>query len=109
MRKTLAPIAALAALALAGCLSPSPIDESQFRGFCYQTDTGKELCDNVSICNQYLPIMNEPQQDQAQCLKACQDVDESFYMSNTMNACQNVVDSGRDWCQRYCRQTYPQK
>ena len=108
MSKTRLSAGLVGVLALFGCVGAKPVDQAQFKAFCYQTSTGKELCDNLVVCDQYLPVLEQPPPGLGPCLKACQAVDQAFYLANTLNACQNVADSGRDWCQRFCRGANPQ-
>jgi hypothetical protein len=93
-------------LSLTGCISSSKVNESSFRGFCYQSGGKNMSCDNIAICDQYLSVFENPQTSEDTCLQACEDIGKNFSKQHPVDECEIVSKDGLSWCQRYCRQTH---
>ncbi|GFK93731.1 hypothetical protein NNJEOMEG_01565 [Fundidesulfovibrio magnetotacticus] len=100
----------LALLALAAACGPvRPMTESEFKGFCYQYDAGPQTdCVPINTCDAYLTVIGVPQPSQQACLDGCKGVYAEQVQRMGLTGCKGAPEFARDWCQRYCRNAYPQ-
>ena len=107
MRYLLLAALGLAVLALAAC-TPKPLTDSEFRGFCYTAGGGRHAsCDNIDLCNTYdNNVLSVQFASSEACNKACNVVYNNLSGSNQFNGCMPVVQTGFNWCVRYCETNY---
>ena len=102
-------LAALAAvLFLAGGCGPvKPMTVSEFKGFCYQYPGNPESsCDTISVCNDYLTVIDTPQPSLARCIAGCGAVYRPQAMNYVLKGCSAAAANAESWCERYCRTVY---
>ena len=100
-------VAVLITLA-AGCAPQHPMSVSEFKGFCYQAPNGRDkFCDNIGICDEYMAVIEAEQPSQGVCTTACQEVLDAYVRNNPPDGCDRVSYDGLMWCQRFCRENYP--
>ncbi len=110
MRPYLLPLLAILMVTSAGCVPRPAMDQSEFKGFCYQAGglRGGD-CDNISICNTYLSVIDVPQKSLQACLQGCVDINRTNVYQTLSAQCINVSQAGMDYCQRFCRGAYPEQ
>lgn len=107
MRSTLLVCFATLLLGLAGCGPTRPMTESEFRGFCYQTDEPRFAdCDTISVCGGYSTALGMQDPSLGKCLAECDSVHSAQYMTYVATGCAIANESAWDWCQKYCRTNY---
>lgn len=95
--------------ATAGCLATKPLTISEFRGNCYQINASRMAdCDNISVCEAYATTLETEVATFDTCMEACAQSHARLARTHALDGCGAVVDSGNDWCTRFCRSNYPQ-
>lgn len=108
MKHALMALFVAAVLGAGGCGPVKPMGESEFKGFCYQyTGSRQQSCDTIPICDEYTVVMNTQQPSLQKCLDECSAIYGPQARRYTLD-CAGAAQNARDWCQRYCRTTYPQ-
>ncbi len=110
MRSVLAVLALSLALPLllSGCGSKRSMTDSEFLGFCHSAEGRKGACDSVGLCDAYLKSVGRPQTGLKSCLDGCVDVQRQLNAQMGSQGCAGALKSGNDWCQRYCRNLFPE-
>ena len=106
--KKLTLFAVAAGLVLcAGCAPTRTLTESEFKGFCYNAGgLSQPDCDTISLCDEYLTVLNLPQGSRGQCLAECQSIYQGQARRHILTQCLRSAAYARAWCQRYCRGAY---
>ena len=99
-----------AGLALcAGCGPARTLTESEFKGFCYNAGGSFQFdCDTISLCNEYLIVLNTQHESRQQCRAECQRIYTAQFRRHILTDCSSAAGHARGWCQRYCQGAYPQ-
>lgn len=99
----------LAALSVSvGCMANKPLSITEFNGFCYQISTNRHAdCDNISVCDAYSTGLDAEHATREACLDMCRTVYRVQSGLHAVDGCGPVVDSGFDWCNRYCTTNLP--
>ncbi len=109
MRKMLLVFSLAALMSSGGCGPAKPMSESEFRGFCYQSSGNPESsCDTLSLCNEYLPVIEIRETSLAQCLEQCGAVFKPQAVRFVLKGCSTAAANAKAWCERYCRTNYSQ-
>jgi len=94
----------VAAALLTGCGPTRPLTESEFKGNCYNSSGIYQYnCDVISLCNEYLTVMNTPGQSFQQCWNECQRIYTAQTSRHLLNECYGAAGNAKGWCQRYCK------
>jgi hypothetical protein len=101
--------ALLAVLAVAaGCVAEKPMTATEFRGNCYQSNSSRKSdCDSISVCEAYSSVVNAEGLGLDVCLSQCTKISEAQSRQHVTDGCAAIVDSGSEWCTRFCRTNYP--
>ncbi|OLN30887.1 hypothetical protein DVDV_0331 [Desulfovibrio sp. DV] len=93
----------------AGC-TPKPVTDSEFRGFCYTSEGGRNnSCDTITMCNVYdSQVISTKFASRKACNDACNDVYNELAGPNQFNGCMPTIGVGLTWCSKYCNSNYPE-
>ena len=93
---------------IAACGPAKPISDSEFKGFCYQYDSGPHTdCVPIHTCDEYLSVIGVEQPSLEACLEGCQGIYRNQARNQGFTGCLGAPGNARDWCQRVCRSRYP--
>lgn len=91
-----------------GCGPGKPMTVSEFKGFCYQSSGNREAsCDSISICDEYLTVLEIRQPSVDACIRKCGAVYGPQFTRHVIDGCSTASQNAEEWCERYCRTAYP--
>jgi hypothetical protein len=109
MKRLAVFVVAVGVVLCAGCASNRTLTESEFKGFCYNAGgLSQPDCDTISLCDEYLPVFNQPQGSLGQCRAECQSIYAGQARRHILTECLKSAAYARGWCQKYCSGAYQQ-